>query len=54
MSGAKIEDVTQLLTAIANGVQAASEDHNVSPLFLWMLIKEDAERQIKRIDTDYR
>lgn len=53
MTAANITDVYELLQAIRNGVIANAENHNFSQTFLWQLIKEDAEKNIKRLETDY-
>ena len=53
MSATKVEKVTEILQAISNGVTAQAYSNHVSELMLWMMVREEAERHIKRLDTDY-
>ncbi len=53
MTASNVTDVTELLQAIRNGVIANSDKHQLSEVFLWTLIKEDADKNIRRLDTDY-
>ena len=53
MKGTNVEHAMEILQAISNGVTAQAYSHQISELMLWMLVKEEAERHIKRLDTDY-
>ena len=51
--GTPVKKVMEILQAISNGVTAHAQKEHVSELMLWMMIKEEAERQIERLDTNY-
>ena len=50
---AKTTEVMELLQAISNTITTRSRDQGVSELMMWMLVQEEARRNIERLDVNY-
>lgn len=53
MSTAQVGKVMDVLESITNGVAAQAYANHISELMLWMLLQQECEKNIARLDTNY-